>query len=226
MHRTLTFLAALALAGAAGAASPQDSTTEGPYDLLFRQGTLDDVAQDRTLVYTREVTNAADPEAAAGETGLVALSFSEGERDTMANLQFRQEGKHRNLGSFPASVGNPMIMVFYETVIRDMAEATGGSAFYIRNRVKEALVEPAEISQGEARFEGGEVPVTRVVMHPFADDAERARMGPFADLELSVVMSDEVPGWYLSLTANAPDASGGDGGYVTDMRFDTLEPAR
>ena len=140
----------------------------------------------------------------------------------VATLEFRQDGKHRNLGSFPASVGNPMIMVFYESVIRDMAETAGGSPFYIRNRVKEALVQPAEIETGEAEFAGETVATRTVTLRPFLDDPNRDRMMGFGDLELRVTMSDAVPGWYLSLVAEAPGAQGTEEGYVSALRFEQV----
>ena len=219
MRKTLALVAALSCFAISGGAATTDA--EQTYDLLFKGGTLDAVSRDAELTYTREVRNAAKPEAAERDTGAIALSFEEGEA-VVATLEFRQDGKHRNLGSFPASVGNPMIMVFYESVIRDMAETAGGSPFYIRNRVKEALVQPAEIETGEAEF-GGETVATRTVtLRPFLDDPNRDRMMGFGDLELRVTMSDAVPGWYLSLVAEAPGAQGTEEGYVSALRFEQV----
>jgi len=184
--------AALVLAGPAGA---QTMDTEA-YDLLFRNGTLDEIDRDATITYRREVENALKPEAAVRDTGEIELSFEPGTDPEEAHLRFVQGEMHRGLGAFPASVGNPMIMYFVETVVRDMAESTGGSPFYIRNRVKEALIQPAEVT------EGGEQ--TTVVLRPFEDDPNAERMQGFGELRLEVVMSDEVPGWYRSLSAVAP----------------------
>ncbi|SFK28044.1 hypothetical protein [Celeribacter neptunius] len=192
------------------------------YDLLFRQGTLDRIGPDAVLHYRRVVTNHAKPEAATRDTGEIALSFAEGET-RMARLQFLQDEKHRSLGRFPASVGNPMIMVFYESVIRDMAETAGGSPYYIRNRVKEALVRPAEIETGQARFGTRMIDTRTVTLRPFAEDPNRDRMQGFGDLELRVTMSEEVPGWYLTLVAEAPDATGAPDGYLSELRFDMLD---
>src|SRR6056297_165850 len=111
---------------------------EATYDLLFRDGTLDPVSRDHSLVYQREVTNTLNPDAAARDSGEIGLRIEQAEDMEMVRLEFRRDGKHRGMGSFPASVGNPMIMVFYESVIRDMAETAGGSPFYIRNRVTDA----------------------------------------------------------------------------------------
>ncbi|MCA0997159.1 hypothetical protein [Alloyangia pacifica] len=217
MRKRMALIAVMAaLALPAGAATTEAEQT---YALLFKEGTLDDVSRASVLRYTRAVSNSAKPEAAERDSGQIALSIDESGAAPLANLQFEQGGKHRNLGSFPASVGNPMIMYFYETVIRDMAETAGGSPYYIRNRVKEALVEPAQIDMGEASFDGATVPTRTITLRPFADDPNAGRMQGFGDLELRVTMSEAVPGWYLSFTAEAPDGEGAAGGYRSELRF-------
>ncbi|WP_375258642.1 hypothetical protein [Citreimonas sp.] len=209
----------IALGLAAPASATAASGTE-TYDLLFREGTLDAIPLDRSLVYSREVDNSVKPDAAERDTGTIALDIRKDEA-RMADIEFRQGEKYRNLGSFPASVGNPMIMYFYETVVRDMAEAAGGSPFYIRNRVKEALVQPSEVVEGEASVDGETVETRTITLHPFRGDPNADRMMGFGDLALTVTMSDEVPGWYLSLVAEAP----GDDApvYRSAITFDALE---
>ena len=194
---------------------------EKTYDLLFRNGTLDSVSRDAALTYRRDVTNALKPEAADRDTGAIALTFDESGQAPVALLEFRQDGKHRGLGKFPASVGNPMIMYFYESVVRDMAESAGGSPFYIRNRVKEALIQPSEVIEGQAQLDGETVPTRTIRLKPFADDPNREQMMGFGDLELAVTMSEEVPGWYLSLSAEAPGSEGPV--YASTITFDALE---
>ncbi len=189
-------LVALALAGPVQAADPVDTAA---YDLLFKGGTLDRFETGDVLTYRREVQNRLVPGAAERDTGEIELTLAGG-TPPAAQLEFRQGEKHRALGAFPASVGNPVIMYFVETVVRDMAESAGGSPFYIRNRVKEALVSPAEITRSD-----GEV---TVVMHPFEGDPNAERMQGFGGLALTVVMSEEVPGWYRSLRAEAGEAYG------------------
>lgn len=219
MMRVTSALAGLVLGCATAVAAPLSG--QETYDLLFRNGTLDEVSRDMALVYTRQVSNALAPEAAERDSGKVALSVGEGE-SPLAVLELRQGEKYRKLGQFPASVGNPMIMFFYESTVRDMAETAGGSKFYIRNRVKEALVQPNEVTMGEAEFDGQTIETQTVTMQPFAEDPNRAQMRGFGDLELTVTMSEDVPGWYLSLVAEAPGPEGGDG-YRSEVTFETLE---
>ena len=221
MTRSFTFAVAMALT--ATGAPAQDDKREA-HELLFRDGTLDNIAADNALVYSRDVSNALSPETAERDTGEIALSIADAEDDTAtATLEFRQDGKERVLGQFPASVGNPMIMYFYETVVRDMAETAGGSPFYIRNRIKESLIQPAIVEEGSTTWKGRSVPTTSVRIAPFATDPNKDRMRGFGDLKLEVTMSDEVPGWYLSLQAEARPEQAAESTYRSVLTFEALE---
>lgn len=226
MRQHLMAVTAAAILGC-GAASAAETGAAPAYDILFRTGTLDAVSREAELVYAREVTNTLFPEAEARDSGTVTLRFdAEGEDGGDAILEFGQGDKHRGIGRFPASVGNPMIMYFVESVARDMAETAGGSPFYIRNRIKEALTRPAEEKPGQVAFAGGKVAAVTVTLHPFADDPNRGRMRGFADLALSVTMSDDVPGWYHTLAAEVPGAGTGGPVYATTLRLEGVEGAR
>lgn len=202
MMKLPTIACAILLTASIALATPLEG--DKTYDLLFRNGTLDGIDRESSLVYRREVTNALKPEAEARDSGDVTLSFRQ-EDTNVALLEFWQDDKHRALGMFPASVGNPMIMYFYETVVRDMAESAGGSPFYIRNRVKDALIQTSDIVEGEAVIDGETVQTRTIRMYPFDGDANLERMQGFGDLEIRVTMSESVPGWYMSFVAEAAD---------------------
>ncbi|MGC9418845.1 MAG: hypothetical protein ACP5EN_07715 [Rhodovulum sp.] len=222
MRKRLTGLLAAALI--AGGAALADTEGTETYDMLFKGGTLDDVPRAVTLVYAREVTNRANPEAATAATGAVELSFA-GETPERAVLRFTRGGAFSAIGAFPAEVGNPVVMYFLESLVRDVAETSGGSPFYIRNRLKESLVRSAEVEEVEAPFGGGEVQARALTLHPFEDDPNRARMRGFADLAVTVTMSEEVPGWYHSLTARVADPAGGAPIYAARLTLDDVAPA-
>lgn len=193
------------------------------YDLVFRTGTLDGLPAGTGLVYRREALNAMRP--AAGEGGgEIRLSLPPEARGEAALVLVRGE-RVRRIGRFPAEVGNPLAMYFAEELVRDMSDTLGGSPFYIRNRLKEALARPADARQVAAVWNGAGIAAEEVVLHPFADDPARARMGPFAGLEIVVTVSEAVPGWYLGLAATA---SGADGAavYVSRLVLDRAEAGR
>ncbi len=172
-----------------------------PYDLIFRTGTLSDVPADHPLVYSRAVTLPGNPQVEQAGTGLIVLSLVP---DDMAELDFRQGARHRIVGLFPATVGNPLAMYFLETVVKDVARDTGGSPFYIRNRIKESLLEPAEIKELEAQNGGQSIAARQIILHPFQGDRHRDRMLGYKDLSMTFTMSGDVPGWYASLVAEVP----------------------
>ena len=221
MRFLMAFCAATMLLG--GAATAQETTMTGAeetYDLLFREGTLDDLPRDGTLVYDRTVASTLTPDAEARDTGKIELTFEAGEPEA-ARLRFTQGERFKGIGEFPASVGNPIIMYFVETVVRDMAEAAGGSNFYIRNRVKAALVEPAEIETRDVTLGDETVEARSVTLHPFEGDPNADKMQGFDRMALTVTMSEEVPGWYASLDATVPAADGDVPIYSSTI---TLEP--
>ena len=170
------------------------------YDQLFQEGTLDSLALDGVLIYRQEVSALAEPDRAQHETGMVKMSAME---DGQVDLRLTKEGQFKSYGRYPKSVGNPLLMVVAETVTRDMANIAGGSPFYIRNRVKNAMITEAEVTTGTAQWNGSEVATKTLVLKPFLNDDNRARMAGWQDLMIKVTTSDDVPGWYVAIEASA-----------------------
>ena len=212
MHRIVTLSLGLALL----AASPVRA--ESAFDLVFRSGTLEGLPEGTELHYDATGLEDARDQSAWREV-VVDLG-----PESSARLEAQTSGEDaeaRPLGSFDAAIGNPVGMMFLEQTVNSVAAATGGSPFYIRNRIREALGGPGEVAEMTADWDGAEVPATEVALRPFAEDPNRARLGRFADLEIRVVVSEDVPGWYLSLSAEAPEA---EGGYATSLALAGVEP--
>jgi hypothetical protein len=111
------------------------------------------------------------------------------------------DGAAAPLGTFPPGVANPVLLYFLETTVRAMAEATGGSPFYIRNRIREAI--------GAAGL-GPEGAPGDVTLTPFAADPNRDRMAGYGDLTLRLRFEPDRPDRILELSA---DSAGGQPGY-------------
>lgn len=175
------------------------------YDLIFKTGTLDALPKDSSLSYDKAVSVAGNAELSEQNSGLVKLNIG-GENE--AQLKFYQGEKHRPIGVFPVDVGNPIIMYFVETVVRDVAANTGGSPFYIRNRVKESLIKFAEIESEVIEFGAQEISAQHITLRPFRGDKNVQRMRGYGELAVTVTMSEDVPGWYYSLVASASGPNG------------------
>lgn len=119
-----------------------------------------------------------------------------------------QEGRPgAELASFSAGSAGPMALFFLESVVRSMAETSGGSPFYIRNRMREAFIAAELGPLVEVSAPDGPVQAHRVEIKPFAVDPNRSRMGEFADLALVFTITPE--GRLLGLSADTPSAEGG-----------------
>ncbi len=194
-------------------AAPADAVEV--YQLLFREGTLSGLGVDDTLSYVarRSGRSAPQPPLPMPEEDIVAvpaelrLDLTVAPDNEVVLTAVRGETRQR-AGTFPDSAGNPLIMYFLETVLRDMANQAGGSPFYIRNRIKDALLRDADFRPVVLSLDGRTIAAQEITLHPFVTDAARDRMSGFADLALVAVVSEEVPGWYYSLSATAPAAPG------------------
>ncbi len=213
---TIALLLALAPPLAAGEAQ----------DRLFAVGVLDDVATGTRLIFHHERTGSFDttvvPTIADGE---IEMARAPGDANgRVAEVTLRDAGRDRTLDPLPAAAGHPLLLVFLETVVRDVSRLTGGSPFYIRNRMREALrgqnaaVEPVAIERSGAPIDG-----ERLVFRPFADDPNRAKLGELAGLEIRVTLSDAAPGRFERLQAVSPSQNGGVPAYSESIVFDRLE---
>lgn len=211
MGRIATLSLCMTLAGAGALRA------ESAFDIVFRSGTLDGLPEGSELHYDGSGLSQAERDT---DWSRVVVGLDDGAARVEAAAPDAEE--RRVLGSFPAGVGNPIAMVFLERTVKDISEATGGSPFYIRNRMREALAADGAVGAATADWEGREVPATEVVLVPFAQDARRAELGRFADLEIRVVVSEEVPGWYSSISAEAPAAEGG-APYATSVALREVE---
>jgi len=184
-------------------ATPTISAAGPPSERIFAAGALNGIPPGASLIYThlregtggdRQLQPITD-----GEVRVTLRSGADGAREAVVAMS--SGGRLRELNPFPASVGNPLLMTFLESSLRAIARVTGGSPFYIRNRMKAALREGGEIAQVDASLAGEAIEADAITFHPFTDDKNRHRMGDFADLELRFVMSDMAPGGFVLFSA-------------------------
>ncbi|WP_374432371.1 hypothetical protein [Tabrizicola sp.] len=171
-------------------------------DSLFAEAVLEDHPTGQEIHYSHLRSGLEAPGFRPLTDGsLILVKPDEGA--PRLTLKMITDGRSQSLPDFPVEGGNPVLLVFLESVSRSMADLTGGSPFYIRNRIKDALrdggaTEDLDLSRGD-----GPLKAQALTLHPFKDDPNRARMGGFADLALRFLVSDDVPGHILELSATA-----------------------
>ena len=138
-----------------------------------------------------------------GQIRVKLRADSEGKREAVVTMG--EDGQLRPVSVWPASAGNPILPIFLESTLRAMSRATGGSAFYIRNRIKESLGTGGTIETVSVDVKGDTLSAQEITFMPFQADKNRERMGAFADLKLIFVVSDEMPGDIIRFAAATGD---------------------
>ncbi|RQP06388.1 MAG: hypothetical protein D1H97_07750 [Paracoccus sp. BP8] len=152
-------------------------------DLVFAERGPWDLSQGPLVWALRQTGPEVEGFTPLGE-GTISLSQVADPSDGQPVLELAEETARiqRRIGPFPVSGGDPALTFFLETTARDMVALTGGSPFYIRNRLKDAL-----FRGGEVRREGE---ATVAVFAPFREDENRERMFGFDTLELRFTLGD------------------------------------
>lgn len=208
-------LAFALILGVAGLCQPAFAGTVS--DLIMANGLLAESPVGEVLRYShdRQIPKAegelpgegkglAMPQAVAG--GEVVLNAVEAEGGRQLVLTLTEGEKSREVASFPAKGANPMLLFFLENVVRNMAIQTGGSPYYIRNRIRDSLV-AAELGDPA---EGRAV----ITVLPFEKDPNLNQLGDFGALSLTVTLDPKEPGRLISLKA---DTAKGAAGYSETM---------
>ena len=179
-------------------------------DRIFSTAALDLVETGQQLVYTHV------REGTAGETlnpvpdGEIRIKVQTGDdQKREAVVTMGPTGKLRPVSKWPTTSGNPILPIFLESALRAMARTTGGSSFYIRNRIKDAMGRGGDMDTITMDVNGKEIVATQIVFPLFDNDKNRDRMGDFKDMSLTFVLSDEMPGDIVRFAAQTPEGDEG-----------------
>lgn len=178
-------------------------------DLVFSTGVLGNIPHDMAVTYEHLRLGPDSDEFRSIPDGSITLVVVPGDTGgDEAIMAMSNGGKARNRTPFPADAGNPLVMAFLESSLRSMAQITGGSPFYLRNRIKESLRSGGEVTPVQIVVDGETVDALEVTFKPFVEDKNAERMGDFSMLELKFVVSDKVPGGFVLFSALTPETDG------------------
>lgn len=193
--------------------------------LLFEVPALADVPTGATLVYRFEHTGTRGPTSAPAESRIELSLRPDGASGRDAAIETVTDGGRHRAGSFPSGVGNPVLLVVLERDVTEMARQLGGSPYYIRNRIREAIGASAPAAPTRLRYGDREVEGWRIEASPFAQDRHRDKLGDQAAKRYTFVISEAVPGRLheIRMVTPAPDGAP----LVEDrLIFERIEPAR
>lgn len=100
--------------------------------------------------------------------------------------------------------GNPLLMLFLENDVQTMKDTLGVSAVYFRNRVRDAFVDKAVITNTTYTIAGTPVPAQEVVITPFTDDSRLEKLPSVQAKSYRFVLSDAIPGGIAAIQTSMP----------------------
>jgi hypothetical protein len=204
---SLSMLALLAASAGSQAAEPErDTRPLSPAQVaLFETDHLKMIEHAKRLEYrfTRETT---DADGIADRIALDLRPRGDGGKDVFAN--FLSGERHKDFPPLIGFHGNPLVMYFLERDVEEMRRETGGAAVYFRNRIRNALVDQAQLRAVEVERDGKALRATEITLHPFRNDA---RLGAYPGLQAKryrFVLSDAVPGSLYEIGLEVPGETG------------------
>lgn len=113
-------------------------------------------------------------------------------------------------GPFEDMSGNPVLTLFLEHHLRDLAKVLEANPRYIKNAIRKGLRERATVAPTQIDYKGRKVDGWRIEAKPFEGDPQTQKFRGLENLTYTFVVSPEIPGEIVSIAAQAKDAEGGE----------------
>ena len=201
----------LRMAGALAAFIFTTAALAGPTatELFFDTPYLTKVPPGTTLNYAyKHTTSKADLGEGFDET--MAMQVTAPPEDTskrVADVVIRRGDKEGEAGPFPTMNGNPIALVLLERDVKEMAQLSKGSPFYIRNRVRDHLAN-GTVAPARFTYDGREIEGWKLSMQPFAGDPNKDKLQELAGRHYEFLFSDQVPGGIYAIRVVTPAKDG------------------
>jgi len=145
-------------------------------------------------------------EGGAGFTDRVALHIRRVNPDGSKDLAFDYLTGERQV-RFPELDhfrGNPLLMLTLERDVAEMKEHVGLSASYFRNKIREAFVTGAVVSDATFDLAGAAVPAREITVRPFEGDQRLERIPSLQAKTYVFVLAEAVPGTLAEIRIATP----------------------
>ncbi len=111
-------------------------------------------------------------------------------------------GEHaRDPQNWPELTVNPLFVWYLDRAVVTFNSLAGGNQMYLKHKIREALGN-ATAEETKVEYNGKTVDAYTVTITPFADDMSASKMQGFHKSAFTVVVSNQVPGYFVDLQAN------------------------
>jgi hypothetical protein len=193
-----------------GTAMAEDSRPEDPASLLFEAPQWAATRTGTTLSYRYTRKSANDALYGPSFEDRIRLQIEKGDAEATRTVRVELFGRERRraAGPFEDVRSNPVLMLFLEYHVEQLSRSFQANPRYLKNAIRAALRDKYRIEAGESSVDGRPVKTWRVLIAPFIDDPNKARMTGLEGLVYTLAVSEEVPGQFTELIAKATRPDG------------------
>ena len=201
IRATVALAMLVALPFAAATAAPAEPA---PTAILFDAQHLATTAKGDKLVYdlTRKVSEPKIQGEPFTDTITVDIANAEpnGTRDVVVHVMTGERARPPQ--AISGMTGNPLLVVFLDRAVNNLAMLAGGSRPFLKNKIKSSFVLNPEIAPAEITYKGNKVAGHWIKVAPFAGDPNALKMMGYDGMSLEIVVSDKVPGHFVNLASH------------------------
>jgi hypothetical protein len=193
-----------------GTAMAEDARPEDPASLLFEAPQWAATRPGATLSYRYTRKSANEGLYGPSFEDRIRLHIEKGDAEATRTVRVELFGRERRraAGPFEDVSSNPVLMLFLEHHLEQLSRSVHANPRYLKNAIRAALRDKYRIEAGESSVDGRPVKTWRVLIAPFIDDPNKARMTGLEGLVYMLAVSEEVPGQVTELTATATRPDG------------------
>lgn len=107
----------------------------------------------------------------------------------------------RDPQNWPELTINPLFIWYLDRAVATFNTLAGGNQMYLKHKIREALG-TATAEETKAEYDGKTVDAYKISVTPFADDNNTAKMQGFHKSAFTVVVSNQVPGYFVDLQSS------------------------
>lgn len=123
-----------------------------------------------------------------------------GTREVGVNVFTGERGRPEQ--KISGMTGNPVLVVFLDRSVNNIASLAGGSRPFLKQLVKQSFANGAKVEPVEVVFQGKPVKGHRIRVTPFAGHKDSLKMMGYDGSTLEVVVSETVPGHFVRFASH------------------------
>lgn len=189
---------------------PEDFEFASAENMLWLDNHLGNITQPTSLYY-EFVKSGTYEEGFSDSVYLKILELNnDGTKNTLLDFFTAERKQTIPEGNTTHIRGNPVLGIYMNGDVYEMARMTGGKANryrYFLKQIKVALRETAKVEATTFSYNGKEYKGEKVFFTPYVEDPHRRDFEIFADKYYEIIFSDDIPGKLYQITTIIPDKS-------------------